>query len=544
MAEDRGKALVKRWRALKETRAPHMAYCDDLARVMLPQRIGFASQVEPGQRRTDEIFDGTGMQAARGLANATGGMLRPDGQQWIFIEAADDESKTDDEAKDWLADSEDRLVSALDAPRARFRQALGEADLDLVVFGMASVFTNEADCMDNLLFQTLHPKDAVPFFGEEGSPEGMFRSRSLKVRQARDKFGADNLSDAVKKLIEQDKLDDNVEFLHAVLPRREAQKGASGARNMPFASLWMETESGKIVRESGFREFPYAVPRWDTSSGDDTGMSPGMIALPDTNTLQAMEETVLIAGQRAAAPPLLAPNDGTFDAANTFPDGITYYDADLAKTLGRIPVGPMDTGGNLPIVVQMQDNKRQQVFAAYLRNVLNLPVDGPQMTATEVMQRKEEFIREIGPVFGRLETDYTAPIVERAFLIMFRAGGFLPVPDSLAGRKIRFRYQSPVKKIRQQVEAAAARMWALELVELEQVRPGALDVLDIDEYARFQAEAGNVPQRIIVSKDRVAEIRMQRLEQQQQAAEAAMMEGVVDSGTKVMKALPKQGQAA
>lgn len=544
MAEERGKALVKRWRALKEVRAPHMAYCDDLARVMLPQRVGFTSQVEPGQRRTDEIFDGTGMQAARGLANATGGMLRPDGQQWVFIEAADEESKADDEAKEWLADSEDRLTQALDSPRARFRQALGEGDLDLVVFGMASVFTGETDSMDNLLFQTLHPKDATPFFNEEGAPEGMFRSRSLKVRQARDKFGVDNLSDAVKKKIEQDKLDDSVEFLHAVLPRKEAQKGASGARNMPFASLWMETESGKIARESGYREFPFAVPRWDTSSGDDTGMSPGMIALPDTNTLQAMEETILIAGQRAAAPPLLAPNDGTFDAANTFPDGITYYDADLAKTLGRIPVGPMDSGGSLPIVVQMQDNKRQQVFAAYLRNVLNLPVEGPQMTATEVMQRKEEFIREVGPVFGRLETDYTAPIIERAFLIMFRAGGFAPVPDSLAGKKIRFRYQSPVKKIRQQVEAAAARMWALELVELEQIRPGALDVLNIDEYARFQAEANNVPQRIIVSKDRVAEIRTQRLAQQQQAAEAAMLEGTVDAGTKIMKALPKPGAAA
>lgn len=523
---ERAKKLVKRWRSLREERGQWYAQCDDLARVMLPSRLGFTSQTYPGDRRTEDIYDSTAMQARRGLANAVGSMLRPEGQQWIFIESAD-EDELDDEGLAWMADSEDRMRDAFDNPKARFRQATGEADSDLVTFGTANIFTSESDAMDHLRFQTIHPKDAVPVFSEEGSPNGMFRSRRMPLHQAVDMFGKDNLSELLRRKIEETKIDEQAEFLHAVFPRnkidgRFGAKRRMMAKNLPDASLWIEVDSGHEVKESGYQEFPFAVPRWDTASGEDTGLSPGMIALPDANTLQAMEETLLIAGQRAAAPPLLVPNDSAFDAANTMPDGITYYDAQLARDIGRIPISPLETGAKMPIVLEMQDKKREQVWAAFMRNVLNLPVQGPQMTATEIIQRKEEMIREIGPVFGRLETDYTAPMVERAFMIMLRANAFLPIPESLAGRKIKFRYESPVKKIRRMVEAAAAQAWVSGLAEVEKVRPGTLDVVDFEEYARLTADASSVPSKIVVGRDKLREIRAQKEQQASDAMEAQM----------------------
>ncbi len=536
---ERAKKLVKRWRSLREERGQWYAQCDDLARIMLPSRLGFVSQTYPGDRRTEDIYDSTAMQARRGLANAVGSMLRPEGQQWIFIESAD-EDELDDEGLAWMADSEDRMRDAFDNPKARFRQATGEADSDLVTFGMANVFTAEADAMDHLLFQTIHPKDGVPVFNEEGSPNGMFRSKRMPLHQAMDMFGKDALSELLRRKIEETKIDEQAEFLHAVFPRKTSD--GFGKKGMAFASLWMEVEGGHEVKESGFREFPFSVPRWDTSSGEDTGLSPGMIALPDANTLQAMEETLLIAGQRAAAPPLLVPNDGAFDSANTFPDGITYYDAQLAKDIGRIPISPLETGAKMPIVLEMQDKKREQVWAAFMRNVLNLPVQGPQMTATEIIQRKDEMIREIGPVFGRLETDYTAPMVERAFMIMLRANAFLPIPESLAGRRIKFRYESPVKKIRRVVEAAAARAWVMDLAEVEKVRPGTLDVVDFEEYARLTAEASSVPHKIVVGRDKLKEIRAQK-EQQAAAANEAQMAEQMAGAVKTAGEIPGIKQA-
>ena len=151
------------------------------------------------------------------------------------------------------------------------------------------------------------------------------------------------------------------------------------------------------------------------------------------------------------------------------------------------------------------------------------------MTATEIIARKEEFIREIGPVFGRLETDYTAPLVERSFNIMLRAGALAPIPESLQGRGVRFEYQSPIKKLRQQVEAAAAKAWAEDLMLLSQVKPEVLDVMNGDAYAQFTAEAAELPHQLVNGMEEIQKIRQQRMEAEQAAMQAEAMRAGVDT---------------
>lgn len=515
---ERVKEIILRWKALKSKKSMWHNHYDDLARVMLPRRLGFAQTVIDGENRMDDIFDGTPMQAARGLANSIGGMMRPEGLPRIEMKTQEDRLNNLDEVKDWLADSDERLKNAFNNPDARFRQASGEKDQDLVVFGTAVMFIGEA--RNRLLFQSLHLKDITPFFSESGVPEGMFVERRFTVRQLMSRFGEDKLSKETKKLITDKKIDEKVRVLHAVIPREESRAAALFAKDLPIADLWIEIDAKHEISIGGFHEFPFIVPRWDTTSGEDMGRSPGMIALPDAETLQAMGETILIAGQRAADPPLMAPNDGSFDALNTFPGGLSYYDVETAVAVRGNPFFSLESGTNLAISRDMQGDSRDQIFAAFFRNVLNLPVRGPEMTATEVIQRKEEFIREIGPIFGRLETDDTAPTVERAFMIMLRGRAFLPIPKILQGQNIRFDYDSPVKKIRQQIEAAAARMWAQEMIDLSASKPGALDLINEDELGRFSADALGIPKKIVNGEEQVAQIRAQRqqdLEEQQEA---------------------------
>ena len=498
--ESRVKEILRRREALRSRRGLWASHWDNLARVQLPRRLGFVTDTSEGDRRTEDIYDGTPMQASRALANAIGGMIRPEGEDWHRVVTVEDADGATDEAKDWLADTDERMRDAFENPKARFRQATGEGDSDLVVLGTAVVFTGEGDT--SLLFQTLHLKDALPFFGETGIPEGLLRDRRFTVRQAVNRFGSEKLSEVVRRQYEQHKLDEYVNFVHAVLPREEGRSDAVLARNLPIADLWIETEAERLVSSGGFHEFPFAVARWDTSAGEEYGRSPGMIALPDSNTAQAMGSTLLIASRRAADPPLAMPDDSTFDAPNTYPGGIAYYDLESARAVGRIPIQPLDSGGNIPLTREMQNDTREQIWNAFFRNILKLPLEGPQMTATEIIARKEEFIREIGPVFGRLETDYTAPIVERSFQLMLRAGALAPVPEVLQGRSVRFEYQSPVKRIRQQIEATAARDWALQMIELGQVKPEALDLINVDALGRFSAEAMGLPAEIVTGAGR------------------------------------------
>lgn len=527
MAEEAVDALIQRWRKLSGDKSQWHSHWEDLARVMLPRRMGFTSTVIDGERRTDDIFDGTPMQAARGLANAIGGFMRPNGLPPLEMKAEDDAINNSGEAQDWLADSKERLLNGFNNPRARYRQASAEIDQDLVVLGTAIEFVGEGKRRNHLLFQSLHLKDATPFFDEEGSPEGLFHKRSMSARQMAGRFGENTLSDKTKQAL-RDTPDKKIELLHAVIPRKEWKPGALLARNLPIADLWIEIDAKHQISVGGFHEFPFIVTRWETSSGEDFGRSPGMIALPDADTLQAQGETILIAGQRSADPPLFAPNDGSFDAVNTFPGGLSYYDVETASAMRGNPFFQLESGGNLPISRDMQLDTRQQILAAFLRNVLNLPVPGPQMTATEIIARKEEFIREIGPMFGRYETEKTAPECERGFMIMLRAGSFAPIPEVLQGKNIIFEYDSPVKRIRQQIEAAAAKQWAAEMIEIGQVKPEAIDLINVDELGRFSAEAMGVPKKVVNSKEDVDDIRDARAEAQEAMQRTEAIANAVD----------------
>src|SRR3546814_17982240 len=111
-------------------------------------------------------------------------------------------------------------------------------------------------------------------------------------------------------------------------------------------SDWSSDVCSSDLQVSGYHQMPYICPRWDTSSGEDYGRSPGMVALPDANTAQAIGETMLVAGQRAADPPILVPSDAFIDAPNTFPGGLGRYEADPIRDLGFHPFQVLDVGRN------------------------------------------------------------------------------------------------------------------------------------------------------------------------------------------------------
>ncbi len=499
---------------------------------------------EPGDIRTEEIFDGTGMQSARSLANTTGAMIRPEQEVFARIVAEDDALNEDDEAALWLADSTQRFDNAMRNPKARFRQTTGEADLDLVIFGQAIIFSGISKSLNNFIFQSVHLKDGIPFYDAEGILRGVYRKRKLMLWQLIEQFGIDNISPEYKDKIKEDKLDDRIEVLHSVTPRQHQRfKDPVLSANLPFENLWMDLEQNHIMEDSGFHENPFVAPRWDTTSGEDHGRSPGMIALPDVNTSQAMAETILIAGEKNADPALMVPDDGLYNPVNTFAGALTYYDVDVASSLGGNPFFPLISGANLPITRDMQSDTRNQIMAAFFKNILNLPIQGPQMTATEVMARKDEFIREVGPVFGRFETDYNQPMAERQFNVMLRAGGFMPVPESLQGKNIKFEFELPVTKIRKQIEAAAALQWVGEIIEIGQAFPAAMDLPNIDALMRFSADAKALPHDIVNGRDMVGQLRKAKQEAQQKAQQMEELNQAAETGEKFASVAEKAGKA-
>jgi len=514
---------IDRLKRLQDDRRILDAHYQRLAEIMIPRKADFTVTRASGERRMENVFDSTPMIAARGLASAVDGMIKPKTSRWFHLRADDYELNDAEEVQLWLADVEDRMYSAIYDSRARFIHATGETDLDLVIFGTGVLFVGESTKLDHLMFKNHHLKNSYIVRNGDGHVDTIFITAEMTAGQAAQRFGENALGETARKLLADGKPEHKVEYVQIVEPKDESVFGQRGVRGMLFRSTWVETKSKAKVHEGGFHEFPFVIPVWDSASNEDYGRSPGMVALPDSNTLMAQSRTLLKAGQKIVDPPLTIASDSVIGAVRTWPGGNTYFDIDSAKSLGRVPIAPLTTGANIPLGREMQNDTREQIGMAFFRHVLQLPIDRPEMTATEVLERKQEYIHTLGPVFGKLESDYIGPMVDRVFSIMMRAGAFMDPPDVLRGRGVSFVYMSPIERARKQIEAAAVSRTAEIINPYAAVDISIMDNYDGDEIAKGVAEANGMPIKWMRPDEQVDMIRQQRAEQAQaqQAAEDA-----------------------
>lgn len=492
-----------------------MDWWQDIGDILHPARATFTRAGGNGGDRLSTIYDGSPRLASRQLATTLDGLLKPKSANWFGGTVDDDEIAESEEAKTWFEIADKRMWSGIYRPRARFTQKSGEVDNDLVGFGTGVLWCEENRDLNGLLFRSHHLSRVVLGENEEGVIDQIGVEEDLTPGQAVKRFGEENISDKVKDAGKNPKsAEKKFPFVQLVLPRddRDAQKLDAG--NLAFASVVIDLAGEKIAKEGGFYEFPASVPRWGTVQGEIFGQyCPGMYALPDSKTLQAMGKTLLVAGQRAVDPPLWAVSDSVVSSVRNFPGGVTFVDPDA--TQGGAPIGAFPTSLNLPIGRDMQQDYRQQVEAAFFRNVFNLPIDGPRMTATEILERKEEFVRTLGPIFGRLETDYIGTTIERVFGIMERAGAFPDRPDILIDRQISFTFQSPIQTARKQIEVAGLSRSLEILAPVFQFQPEIADNFDGDAITRDAPDWGGIPSDWLRTKDEVEEIRGNRAQQQQ-----------------------------
>ena len=526
--------VLDRNKALCSSRDIWLPMWQSLADMYYPNRGGFTFPILQGQETQTEIYDTTPMLARRGLATAIDGLLKPSTTRWFWMKAKDEAINEDDAAKAWFDAVGDRMWSALYDPLARFIQHSGAVDNDLAALGLGYLWIGENRNRDGLNFRSIHIGDCAIDENADGQVDTIYITRKWTARQAFQRFG----EKAGPKVLECLKEDNGkqsgkiFEYVQAIYPREDRDERYKNNLNMPFANCIVGKTDEHLVEESGFQEFPVAIPRWECSPGEIYPRSPGMMALPDARTLQAMGHTLLVGGQRAVDPPTWVVDDAVLSAVRTFPGGLTVIDPEAAKASGGRPIGQLEMGANIPIGREMQDDYRKMVGNSFFKEVFSLPQD-QNMTATEVMERKEEFIRTIGPTMGQLENDYIGVIVRRVFGILLRAsvdvkgnpiegGPIPPPPDVLAGKDAEFEFMSPIQQARRMIEAHALSASFQLAGPVIQIQPEAADNFDGDEIIRGLPDMFNMPHKFIRGKDRVAANRQAR---QQAAAGPAMVQG-------------------
>jgi hypothetical protein len=178
---------------------------------------------------------------------------------------------------------------------------------------------------------------------------------------------------------------------------------------------------------------------------------------------------------------------------------------------------------------QRRDAIRQNFFVDQL-----LSVQGPQMTATEVIQRNEEKMRILGPVLGRLQSELLQPLITRCFNILLRNNKFKEIPEFIGEQSIEIEYVSPLAKAQKTGELQALMRGIEVMGSLQNVAP-VMDYLDSDNLVMYIKEVLGIPSKVLKSKGQVQQI---RAEKQQQMMEQQQMQQEMQTAEVANKAAP------
>ncbi len=545
--------IVKRYERLVARRKNFDRLWDEVAEFVLPHRGRISQEdqaaLSPGEKQTTRLFDATGAEANRLLAASMQGSLTSSAVPWFHLKTRREDINQIKRVQDWLEDTEQRMYLAY--RQSNLYAETVEVYLDLGAFGTGCMFIGEREPdgpepFGGFLFRA-HPVGSyVIGEGPDGLVDTVMRRQLMTGRAVRIQWGNDKLGSELNAAIDKDP-DQQIPILHAVYPRRDRDASRADSRNMAWASCYIDLDRKRLIDEGGFRDFPYVVPRWEKTSGEDYGRGPGMLALPDIRTLNRADELTLDAAVMAIRPPMTALLDSIVGEIDVTPGGLTWLEQQNA-------LQPFHEQARFDVSQILTEDRRARVQRMFFWEQLQLQ-QGKTMTATEVERRWDTMRRVLGPTLGRLESEFMNRIIERTFAIMLRRGAFAEPPEELSNADLDIEYEGPLARSQKSSRLSALEQ-ALQLVQpLIAADPRILEIfkenVDLDAMFRDVLLTAGSPSQWLLSteqRDQTRQVRKQAEATQQQMAMMEQMAGAAGKGAPMLKALremvPQQAEGA
>lgn len=521
--KDEIKRYIERQSGLKSKRGTWESHWQECMKYIIPRKADVTSTLTPGSRRDDELFDTAAIYANQLLASALHGMLTNPAMRFFELVMGDPELDEDEEVVGWMEDVADRMFVVMN--NSNFQTEIHEIYLDEGGIGTACLFMGEhADKIVH--FNARAMKEIFCDENNLGLIDTVNREFCWKPRQIVQEFGEDKLP---PKVVEDYKkgCDDDWKILHSVHPSDDPSP--IKRKYFPYKSVYLLPEQGLFLSKGGFREFPYAVPRWTKTSGEIYGRGPGMEMLPDIKLVNRMMETTLKGAQKTVDPPLQVEDDGVIGRVRLTPGGLTVIRP------GSAGIKPLITDARIDFGYQLIEDVRKRIRSGFYVDQLQLQ-SGPQMTATEVSQRAEEMLRLMGPVLGRQHFELLRPMIERVFGIMVRKNLIPQAPAKIRGKAFDVRYSSLAARAQRSTDGQNLSRALQIAAPIINAKPAALDNINEDRSIRYIAQIYGVPQRIMNTEREKKAIRDGRAKANAQIAQQQQQQSQADMASKVLPA--------
>lgn len=376
---------------------------------------------------------------------------------------------------------------------------------------------------------------------EYGEANVVYVSYFYTARQAVKMFGEENVSAQIRnayaaELKGASGASKKFEFIHCTYPKeqfgetvkKKKRDASNGARveNLreeyrPFGGVFVEKDTGLIVRRSGFHEFPFVVPRFMLSNDESYGRCVPMLAMDTIKSLNRAMALMMDASEMCVRPPIGVPTN--LPKLDLRPGAVTKVNMSAAAQIWTY-----DTKANIPVGDALIQRLTEELRSMFKEDFFMAISKRGEMTAMEISERVRQASEFVSPIVMNLQHFAFRPVVMRTLAILERANKLPKRPEEGAGVEISF--VSRIDSMIRQGEASRNLQFIQQAATVGQslaVNPDLQYVVDLDEVYDELAEAMGINTSILNPVGKREEMRaaaaQAQAEAQQQAMQAQMM---------------------
>lgn len=572
MASSRINNIFQRFKVLKNNKRSLKSLFQLISEYVYNRKYDGQDIPNAGIFADEDIYDNTAQRANGIMANVMVNNIWPNGPRTFSLGRTWDTPDTE-EVKTYFSYVNQQMYSVMDNTKAGLQTALDEYMLDQGAFATSGIYVKEKedDRAVPVRYEAWSIKGRYIDEGPDGNIDTIFSEISMSVRNAVKVYGYENLSARVRKDFDNGDIENKVKILHVIEPRLERDKSKKGVKDMPIASIHIEVDTRKILKESGMEEMPVFIGRFSKVPGEIYGRSPAMVAMADILEINAVREAISIATEKQLDPPMAVYDDGALGAGaiDTSAGAINVFSVTGRLNAGK-PIEPLYTVGELQSSYTHIDTLKETINNHfYLDRLLDFNNE-TRMTLGEAQLRNALRGQSLGAFYARQENEVITPMIERTFNILLKLGrlgviqgskeeveqlkrGMQPVyiPEELVQRMMNgedfyeITYLSPAKRTMQSEELRGIIETANFAVQVAPASPEIIDNIDFDKLIARVAKLSGAPMELIKDSDTVKKIREARAKQQEEIAkmEQARQQSEIGRNVAQMNAMQKQEAA-
>lgn len=538
--EDNRQQYLKRWKSIRDYQLPYIGSFDDTA-----------DSTDYARRRDTNIYHSVAWQANQAFAAGVMSGLTPPSRQWFRLNWANEEMKQYPEAGDLL---DKRMTILQDVLlKSNFYNAIHSAYLELA-FGQAplAIFQDSDTGVHFVPF-------TIGTYMMENGPDGVVDTFCTKfemtARQLVDKYGEDKIPTEIKADLAGGGVKTKYKVYWLVEPNRfhDKNKEVMDKYHMKYLSIyWLEaSSSNEFLDIGGFEEWPIPVARYLVTGNETYGKGPGWFAEGDSKGLQKLEKDDIVAVELGIKPPMMGSATAAKQGINLVPGSYTIVGRDE-------PVKPLfQTQVNLQHlqekILDLQDRVKRSYSADLFMMLERL--EDKNMTAQEVLQRKQEQLQQLGPVVQRLQFEFLRLIIERVYNILDRAG-ILPTAEDpellelMGSEEVTIEYISPLAQAQKMAGLTNIEQAIAFTGQLAQFDQSVIDKVNWSKAIDSYFDMVGAPASLRRSDKEYEEIQQQKAEamakqqQQEEMAQAVQLAAPAAQAAKNMTEAANDGNPA